>query len=57
MFVPEPITYALGSIASWIAEKVLVVPENETEQAYKEEVIPAMPRKALADGEEIELAM
>ena len=57
IFVPEPITYAIGSIASWIAEKVLVVPENETEQDPKEEVIPAMPRKALADGEEIELAM
>lgn len=57
IFVPEPITYAIGSIASWIAEKVLVVPENETEQAPKEEVIPAMPRKALAEGEEIELAM
>ena len=34
-----------------MAEKVIVEPENETEQPLKEEVIPEAPRKVVADEE------
>lgn len=51
IFVPEIITFAVGKIAFWMAEKVIVEPENETEQPLKEEVIPEAPRKVVADEE------
>jgi hypothetical protein len=51
IFVPEIITFAVGKIAFWMAEKVIVEPENETEQPLKEVVIPEAPRKVVADEE------
>ena len=57
IFVPEIITFAVGKRAFWMAEKVIVEPENEAKQDQKEELMPEMPKKALSSGEEIEVIM
>ena len=57
VFVPEPITYSIGAIASWIAEKILVVPENTAEKNGNAEVLQKIPNRTLDEIEEPELAM
>ena len=40
-FIPEPITYAFGSISLWLAEKILVRPENNKEASENIISIPS----------------
>ena len=54
VFVPEPITYSIGAIASWIAEKVLV---NTTEQTKNKGVFQMIPNRVIEEREDSELAM